>query len=107
MTYDPDIFYSNYFKTFDSMVDLVFLMDIAFNFRTSFIHQISGEEISDQSTIAKAYISSGRLLIDVLSTFPFADFFNGGFILRMFGILKLLRLNRIGYVILNLNIEKE
>ena len=107
MTYDPDIFNSNYSKTFDSMIDLVFLLDIIINFRTSFIHQINGEEITDPYAIAESYFRSGRLLIDVLSTVPFADFFNGGIILRLFGILKIARVSRIGHVILNLNSDKE
>jgi len=49
------------------------------------------------------YLTELRFYIDVLSTIPLDDFFGGGIFLQFLGILKILRLGRIGNVILNLN----
>tara|TARA_B110000285_G_C14766253_1_gene441867 strand:- start:299 stop:550 length:252 start_codon:yes stop_codon:yes gene_type:complete len=52
-------------------------------------------------------MTSMQFWLDILSTIPFADFFDGGFLVQLLGILKILRLNRISGVIMNLNTSKE
>ena len=42
-----DIFNNPFFRTFDSLVDLFFVVDIIIRFRTTYIDPISGEEIMD------------------------------------------------------------
>jgi len=68
-------------KTIDSMIDLVFIIDIVLNFRTSFVDPVNGEEILDPVLISSKYLTEPRFYIDVLSTIPFADLFGGGAIM--------------------------
>lgn len=53
------------------IVDLFFMFDIVLNFRTSFINRHTGDEISDPRAIAHNYLISGKLIIDLLSAFPY------------------------------------
>ena len=57
----------------DSMVDVVFFVDIILNFHTTFVGP-SGEVVSDPIVIHKNYIKSW-FIIDVLSCLPY-DVFN-------------------------------
>lgn len=107
ISFEPDEFNNPVFRTFDSLIDLIFLSDIMLRFRTTYIDPISGEEVIDSYLIAKKYLSSPNFIIDVLSTVPLDDFFGGGIFLQSFGILKLLRVGRISSVIMNLNMSQE
>jgi hypothetical protein len=78
IAFDPDEFSSPLMKTIDSLIDLVFILDIVLNFRTSFIESVNGEEILDPYMIAVKYLTELRFYIDVLSTIPLADLFGGG-----------------------------
>jgi hypothetical protein len=103
IAFAPDDFSSPTMKTIDSLIDLVFVMDIVLNFRTSFIESVNGEEILDPYAIAYKYLTEIRFYIDVLSTVPLADLFGGGAALQFLGILKIVRLMRISGFIMNLN----
>ena len=107
MSFKPDELNSPIFKTLDSIIDLIFTVDIIFRFRTTYIDPVSGEEVTDSMMIAKRYIQSSTFYTDVLSTIPLDDFFGGGILLQLFGLLKLLRVQRISSVILNLNTSQE
>jgi hypothetical protein len=72
-----DNFNSPLIITFDSIVNLIFLMDILIRFRTTFIHPITGEEVIDSSLIAERYLRGKNFIIDVLSTVPLNDWFGG------------------------------
>lgn len=85
------------------MIDLIFIIDIVFRFRTTYIDPISGEEVLDSFLIAKHYMSSSSFYFDVISTIPFDEFFGGTGILKFFGLFKLIRVFRISSVIMNLN----
>jgi len=54
----------------NAFLDVIFILDLILNFRTSFIHSQTGEEIFDQKLIAKNYLK-GQFLIDILSAIPF------------------------------------
>jgi len=102
--FEQDFFNSVESKTLDSLIDLTFIIDIIFRFRTTFIDAISGEEIMDSYRISERYLTSSNFYIDVLSTIPFADLFESeNFLVQLFGLLKLLRVQRISSVIMNLN----
>ena len=91
-------------KSFDSLIDLVFIVDIILNFRTSYIDPTNGEEVLDPYKISRKYLTELRFYIDVLSTVPLDDFFGGGILfLQFLGVLKIQRLARISKVIMNLN----
>ena len=96
-------------KTIDSLIDLVFIVDIILNFRTTFIDPANGEEVLDPGAISYHYLTSPQFYIDVLSTVPLDDYFGDGknFLLRFLGILKIIRLSRISNFIMNLNTSQE
>jgi len=78
------VFSSPFFSTFivevaaleavmavEIILDLFFMFDIVLNFRTSYINNHTGDEITDPRTIAYNYLTSGKLVIDLLSSFPY------------------------------------
>jgi len=95
-------------RTFDSFIDLVYIADIIIRFRTTYIDTISGEEIVDSYLISMKYLLSLQFIIDVVSTAPLDDMSGGedrNPYLQVLGLLKLLRIWRIGTVIMNLNVS--
>ena len=54
----------------DPLVDVCFLLDIVFTFRTTILDEESGDDIKDTKIIAKNYLK-GRFTVDFLSTLPF------------------------------------
>ena len=52
ITFDPDELNSPVIKTVDSLIDLVFIVDIVLNFRTTYIDPNNGEEVFDPFLIA-------------------------------------------------------
>lgn len=59
-------------STIDLYVDILFLVDIAINFRTTYASS-DGSEISNQRLITKNYLH-GSFTVDFLSTVPFDKF---------------------------------
>lgn len=47
ISFDPDVFNNTIMKFIASMLDLIFLVDIILNFRTSYIDIVDGEEVLD------------------------------------------------------------
>ena len=83
----------------DSIVDLLFLIDIIVTFRTTFLDSKQSIEVRDPHVIGKRYLK-GSFAIDFISSVPFNSIFTGtsGFtadILEALGLLKLLRLSRL------------
>ena len=90
-------------KTVDSLIDLIFALDIVFRFRTTYIDPISGEEVLDIYKITVHYVNSSNFYFDVISTIPFDDFISNDGIFPYLGLFKLIRVWRINNVISNLN----
>ncbi|XP_070180487.1 voltage-gated delayed rectifier potassium channel KCNH1-like [Littorina saxatilis] len=89
----------------DSMVDVVFFVDIVLNFHTTFVGS-SGEVISDPKIIRMNYLKSW-FVIDLLSCLPY-DVFNAfqyvdDGISTLFSALKVVRLLRLGRVVRKLD----
>ncbi|KAK3784582.1 hypothetical protein RRG08_003390 [Elysia crispata] len=89
----------------DSMVDVVFFVDIVLNFHTTFVGP-SGEVISDPRIIRMNYLKSW-FVIDLLSCLPY-DVFNAfqyvdDGISTLFSALKVVRLLRLGRVVRKLD----
>ncbi|KAK7504351.1 hypothetical protein BaRGS_00004655 [Batillaria attramentaria] len=89
----------------DSMVDVVFFVDIVLNFHTTFVGP-SGEVISDPKIIRMNYLKSW-FVIDLLSCLPY-DVFNAfqyvdDGISTLFSALKVVRLLRLGRVVRKLD----
>jgi CRP-like cAMP-binding protein len=53
------------------LTDSVYVFDVFLNFRTSFINRHTGDEIFNPSEIAKHYLVSMKLILDILASFPF------------------------------------
>ena len=54
---------------FNEIIDILFILDIIFNFRTTISDFITGDEISDSKTIALKYLK-GQFLIDIIAAIP-------------------------------------
>lgn len=87
------------------VVDLMFVMDIIFNFRTTFINEKTGNEVVKWKEISLNYIKTWRFWFDVLSIIPFELMYNGisgnanNSNFKVFDLLKLIRLLRLGRII--------
>lgn len=53
------------------LIDTIYMIDIAFCFRTSFISPHTGEEIFEPKEIAKHYLLSGKFFFDIIAALPF------------------------------------
>ncbi|XP_026332475.1 potassium voltage-gated channel protein eag isoform X2 [Hyposmocoma kahamanoa] len=89
----------------DSIVDVIFFIDIVLNFHTTFVGP-GGEVVSDPKVIRKNYFKSW-FLIDLLSCLPY-DVFNAfdhdeDGIGSLFSALKVVRLLRLGRVVRKLD----
>ena len=96
-------------------IDVFFIVDIVLNFRTTYVSPTKNLEITNSKRIAKNYVNSIRFPIDVLASIPFEVFAaeaaksqkknspdsdqDSGFSLHIFGVLKLIRLFRLGRLI--------
>lgn len=112
LSFSPDEINSPFFKTLDSIIDIIFMVDIVFRFRTSYIDPISGEEVLDSFLIARRYVTGMSFYFDVISTIPFDDWFtnstsSNGSLLQFLGLFKIGRIVRISNVIMNLNTSQE
>jgi len=103
------------FMLLERCIDILFGIDIFLNFRTTFVNQKTNIEIVDPMRIAKNYINSVRFPFDILASVPFdiliqsmrekstendSDADSGNSIeLKLLGILKLIRLFRLGRII--------
>lgn len=93
------------FELWERTVDILFAMDILVNFRTTFVNEKTGFEISDNKKVALNYAKSLRFYIDLGATVPFEvlleafDPSASSKQLKLFGLLKLVRLLRLGRIL--------
>jgi hypothetical protein len=57
------------FSVLNNIIDLMFLVDIFVQLRTTYYDPLTGDEIFDKKVIRDNYIY-GRFMIDVLATVP-------------------------------------
>ena len=108
LVFNPEFSKKPFIMAINLTIDVLFIIDIALNFRTSFYSAVTGDEILDKSLIAKNYLV-GKFWIDALTAIPneLIDFFymeNSGevslrSILALFGLLKLNRIARLNRII--------
>lgn len=104
--FNEAVFDKVYYLVLDYLIDVVFIIDIAFMFFTSIINE-DGMEIFDSKKIAETYLGSFGFVFDFLSV--------GGsnFISKVFerlGLLKLfkiIRVRRVGVYISKLTLPKD
>lgn len=104
IAFQPSFSYNIFLITLNAFIDLNFLIDIFFTFRTTY-YDYEGEEVFNWKKIAKKYLL-GRLCIDVISTIPLDTLINLT-ILQTFQLLKLFRLSRISKIIKNLPLKED
>lgn len=104
---------SIWFNLFDSSIDILFMIDVFINFRTSYINSKTGEEIFDLKMIAKNYLR-GRFWLDILASLPLdiltlflfsSDSDTTAF--DLFGLLKLVRVLRLSRIIMYMNLKDD
>jgi len=71
IAFDGEFEETNFMIGSEFAIDFFFLTDIFLNFRTSFFHPKTGEEILNSAEIAFFYIRSFQFWIDILSIIPF------------------------------------
>ena len=62
------------FYILERVIDVFFILDIALNFRTTYVNPTKNIEITNAKRIAKNYINSVRFPIDILASIPFEVF---------------------------------
>lgn len=91
----------------DWVINIVFIIDIGINFRTTYINTKTGKEIWDSSKIAKKYVLGGKFWIDLLSSIPFDGLMIESIsFLNALGMLKLIRTARISKIIQHLDVNQ-
>lgn len=98
---------------FNGLIDVMFMVDIFINFRSSYYNDATGEEITDCKSISISYLK-GKFWIDLVASLPL-DFLSYGFqeldknsqILDFIGLLKLVRVLRLSRLITYLNLKNE
>ena len=113
--YGLEAFSGSTVSAVDAIIDLVFIIDIIINFRTTFLDTNLSEEVTNSYKIARQYISSGAFFIDFISSVPFESFFNfdtdsdSAFktFIELLGLLKLLRIARLSTTVRKLNLAQE
>lgn len=71
VAFEPEEMNKQYFAIMNSFIDLVFLIDMFVNFRTTFMDE-RGEEVADPRRIALNYIQL-HFWIDLVATLPLAE----------------------------------
>ena len=98
--------------TVDLILDLIFFLDIALTFRTTYFSSVTGDEIFETGSIAKNYLL-GKFWVDLISCFPNSIFnliYSDGStdslttdkILSIISIMKLYRISRLNRIINNM-----
>ena len=99
---------------FNGLIDIWFMLDVVINFRTSYVDEPTGNEITNFKDIAVHYLK-GKFWIDLLASLPL-DFFSytlnnedndNTIILQLFGLLKLVRILRLSRLIAYMNLNNE
>ena len=71
----PDEQESTAMSVVNTLIDILFGLDIALNFRTTYINPLDNAEIVDPRRIALNYVKSNRFAVDLLASIPFEVFF--------------------------------
>ena len=93
---------------FETLMDLLFIVDLLINFRTVYINERTGEIIDTPTTVAYLYIFKGRFVADLVASIPFQflSLVLDSTYLKAIKLLKLSRLLRISRLIALLKTSK-
>lgn len=67
------MFANTVYRALEYIIDFLFFLDIVINFRTTYNHSQTGDEVFDPKLIAIHYIK-GRFWIDIAAVIPFDQF---------------------------------
>lgn len=110
IAFEPSEADSPAYITIVMLINVVFLIDIFVNLRTTYINNRTGDEVWDPKMIAKRYLLGVRFWIDFLSALPFDQFMpkgTGRDLFSLLGMLKAVRVLRLSKVIQSLNIRQD
>ena len=104
-------------STVESVIDIIYMVDIAVGFMTSYYESSTGDEVTKPKLIAKKYLTSD-FTIDFLSTVPFEPIWvvllglgepghTTMLVFKVFKLLKVFRLRKVFQMIRNLKSSKE
>lgn len=107
IAFEPPIFTELPNIIFNHIIDSCFGIDILINFRTTYIVDATGIELTNPKLIAFHYLK-GRFIVDMLSTVPFDSLFSGltgssGKLSSLLSLLKFFRVLRLTKIISYLN----
>lgn len=104
---------SVWFEIFNALIDILFMVDVIINFRTTYMNPKTGEEVFDLKMIAKHYLK-GRFWLDILASLPLdligVLVFSGNsntIVFEAFGLLKLVRVLRLSRIIMYMNLRDD
>jgi hypothetical protein len=103
IAFNPPFLFTSAEIAIESIINLVFMIDIFINFRNTFVSTQSGDEVFSQKDIAVRYIF-GNFFLDIISSIPFNSIGNPSSPLPLLGMFKLVRVGKINTIIRNLNI---
>lgn len=111
LAFNPAVLQTGMMVAFDYLTDMLFIIDIFLQFRTSFYHPLTGDEIKDLKVIKQNYFR-GRFTIDLLSSVPFDSLIHlvigiDNKALRLLSLLKLFRVTRLSRIIARLNVSQD
>jgi len=111
IAFQPEIMDGAGFFALNSIIDLMFLLDIFVCFRTTFYDLETGDEEFDAKRCGIVYLKD-RFTIDLLSTIPFdtiAYVFTRqkSATLQLTSLLKLVRVTRLGRIIARMNVKQD
>lgn len=97
IAFEPTAFRTFSFSVFNYMTDVIFILDIIFNFRTTISDFITGEEIMSIRKITQSYIK-GRFVLDLMAAIPFellSQFLLNSSHIKKFGLFSILKIIRV------------
>lgn len=111
VSFQLDVATPVYLDIIDTVIDLLFMVDIYLNFITSYIDLKTGDEITDKAKIARNYMKSLQFGLDVVSCVPvelLALFLTGlDSSVGLIKLLKLLRIFRLSRIIHYMRVKEE
>ena len=111
VSFDPPGMENTFIIVLNSIIDLLFAVDIFVIFRTTYIDSDTGEEVFSSKKIAINYLR-GRFWFDLFATIPFDTIIELIFSqtskeFQSFGVLKLIRIARLNKIVTYLNVKED
>ena len=104
--YKDEYFQIKEVVAFETMIDIIFLVDVFFTFFTSFVDR-TGVENFHLEDIARNYITQPRFYVDTLPILGNSLFISIHRFFSLFGLFKIFRVFRIGQMITHSNVDDE